>query len=46
MADPIIQKGSSGLPSADATAKTIQAANVAKNIDPVFTQGEGTKGIY
>ena len=30
MADPIIQKGSSGLPSADATAKTIQAANVAK----------------
>ena len=44
MADPIIQKGSSGLPSADATAKTIQAANVAKNIAPVFKQGEGTLG--
>ncbi len=45
MADPITKKGSSGLPSADATAKAIQAANVAKNIDPVFTQGEGTLGI-
>ena len=45
MADPITQKGSSGLPSADATAKTIQAANVAKNIAPVFKQGEGTLGI-
>ena len=42
--DPIIQKGPSGLPSADATAKVAQASNVAKNIAPVFKQGEGTLG--
>ena len=42
--DPIIQKGSSGFPSADATAKVAQASNVAKNIAPVFKQGEGTLG--
>jgi hypothetical protein len=42
MVDPIVQKGSSGLASADATAK---AANVARDIAPVFTQGEGTLGI-
>jgi len=42
--DPIVQKGSSGFPSADATAKVAQASNVAKNIAPVFKQGEGTLG--
>ena len=44
VADPIVQKGSSGFPSADATAKVAQASNVAKNIAPVFKQGEGTLG--
>lgn len=44
VADPIVQKGPSGFPSADATAKTIKAANVAKDIAPVFQQGEGTLG--
>jgi hypothetical protein len=43
-ANPIIQKGSSGFPSADATAKVAQASNVVKDIAPVFTQGEGTLG--
>ena len=43
-ANPIIQKGSSGFPSANATAKVAQASNVVKDIAPVFTQGEGTLG--
>ena len=43
-ANPIIQKGSSEFPSADATAKVAQASNVVKDIAPVFTQGEGTLG--
>jgi hypothetical protein len=45
MVDPIVQKGSSGLASADATAKAVQASNVARDIAPVFTQGEGTLGF-
>jgi len=44
VADPIVQKGPSGFPSADATAKVAQASNVVKNIAPVFKQGEGTLG--